>query len=567
MQKIVLKQWNDFLERCQIDQAKMPANQHREMKRAFFGAAGQLLIYMRDDLGAESEEKAAAIFQEMLDEVGVFWQIEVVTHDAEMAANPKPSKPAPPAGEYIPYSGDWLGLLKQIIPYLQDLDRDNIHDPGVGLRRDENLTKVLQDANLMVAAGDALKKLEGDRPKSFASELTTLVNRYSKENGSNTPDYVLANFLQNSLAAFDLAVNQREGHPEPDLVTRIKNKLRDAGNEVMRDIEGKTLAAFKVPELTVGLKYGSIHQPGQLYEIMYIDRNTDKCNVEITLQERKWQDNGICIEYMRGRFQAGEYFEIKANKTYGAALGNNAPEIKVGLKFMNMHMPGQLMEVIRVYPESNLIDVKIGEVSGASIAWVDKGWNMEHTRWGFERGEYWEVDGDVDMFALYLNNSDAFRHWAEKVKGCKIGLLEHQTGVKLPDGVTRMDFWADWLEYEKANNPKFKPGGMMSGSGRPGGDDREVADAVVDRHLGKMKNRECKESPHTLDEKGFFFYLKTGGIGWCRMYGGVPWFMAQTDDGQWYTGKQVNQTEIWNAKTSEVTPDEDAALRKTIPNE
>lgn len=562
MQKIVLKQWNDFLDRCQIDQAKMPADQHREMKRAFFGAWGQLIFFLRDEMPTD-EIKYCEIMDGMVDEIQVFWQIEQVTQDAQMAASPKQPKPAPSAGEYIPYSGDWLGLLKQIIPYLQELDRDNIHDPGVGLRRDENLTKVLQDANLMVAAGDALKKLEGDRPKSFASELTTLVNRYSKENGSNTPDYVLANFLQNSLAAFDLAVNQREGHPEPDLVTRIKNKLRHAGQEIMDEIESKTaqtLQAKQAPVLVVGLKFGSIHHPGQTYEIMYIERSSNKCNIEITYGERKWQDNGWYMPSLRDQFAAGEYYEIKDKKPmgenekkaqalreiretpYGAALGNNAPEIKVGLKFMNMHMAGQLMEVIRVYPESNQIDVKIGEVSGASTAWVDKGWNLEHTRWGFERGEYWEVDGDVDMFALYLNNSDAFRHWAEKIKGCKIALLEHQTGVKLPDGVTRMDFWADWLEYERVNRPKSPSGDVMPGQGGP-----------------------WPESPHTLDEKGFFFYMKSGGIGWCRMYGGAPWFMAQTADGKWYTAKQINQTDVWNAKASEVSADEDAALRKTIP--
>jgi hypothetical protein len=44
----------------------------------------------------------------------------------------------------------------------------------------------------------------------FRSELEALINRYSKENGSDTPDFILAGFLINCLAAFDSAVCLRE---------------------------------------------------------------------------------------------------------------------------------------------------------------------------------------------------------------------------------------------------------------------------------------------------------------------------------------------------------------------
>lgn len=43
----------------------------------------------------------------------------------------------------------------------------------------------------------------------FESELSALLNRYSKENDSNTPDYILATFLNRCLTAFDNAVRQR----------------------------------------------------------------------------------------------------------------------------------------------------------------------------------------------------------------------------------------------------------------------------------------------------------------------------------------------------------------------
>ena len=40
---------------------------------------------------------------------------------------------------------------------------------------------------------------------SFYDELKSLLNCHSKENGSNTPDFILARYLQDCLAAFDNA--------------------------------------------------------------------------------------------------------------------------------------------------------------------------------------------------------------------------------------------------------------------------------------------------------------------------------------------------------------------------
>ena len=43
----------------------------------------------------------------------------------------------------------------------------------------------------------------------FERQLTDLINTHSKENGSNTPDFILAQYLSNCLEAFNLAVNKR----------------------------------------------------------------------------------------------------------------------------------------------------------------------------------------------------------------------------------------------------------------------------------------------------------------------------------------------------------------------
>jgi hypothetical protein len=44
----------------------------------------------------------------------------------------------------------------------------------------------------------------------FATALQDLINSYSKENGSNTPDFILAQYLMDCLDAFDKCSRARE---------------------------------------------------------------------------------------------------------------------------------------------------------------------------------------------------------------------------------------------------------------------------------------------------------------------------------------------------------------------
>ncbi len=50
---------------------------------------------------------------------------------------------------------------------------------------------------------------KGGRPPLIV-ELTDLLNSYSREGESGTPDFILANFLMRSLEAFEAGVNRRE---------------------------------------------------------------------------------------------------------------------------------------------------------------------------------------------------------------------------------------------------------------------------------------------------------------------------------------------------------------------
>lgn len=48
--------------------------------------------------------------------------------------------------------------------------------------------------------------------RNFVKELTTLINKFSKENGSNTPDYILAEYLDNCLINFNNTISKKEIH-------------------------------------------------------------------------------------------------------------------------------------------------------------------------------------------------------------------------------------------------------------------------------------------------------------------------------------------------------------------
>lgn len=45
---------------------------------------------------------------------------------------------------------------------------------------------------------------------NFKEELTNLINTHSKENDSNTPDFILAEYIEGCLKVFSKTTKQRE---------------------------------------------------------------------------------------------------------------------------------------------------------------------------------------------------------------------------------------------------------------------------------------------------------------------------------------------------------------------
>ena len=77
---------------------------------------------------------------------------------------------------------------------------------------------------------------------TFEEALQRIINQYSKENGSNTPDFLLARYLNNCLLVFNSMIQAREAwygrdsHPDEskDLTQLLSPSLKtdqDKGGE------------------------------------------------------------------------------------------------------------------------------------------------------------------------------------------------------------------------------------------------------------------------------------------------------------------------------------------------
>lgn len=61
--------------------------------------------------------------------------------------------------------------------------------------------------------------------ETLRKEIETALNRHSAENGSDTPDFILAEYLVGCLRAFDAAVSAREAW-----YGRSKEGVKDLGH-------------------------------------------------------------------------------------------------------------------------------------------------------------------------------------------------------------------------------------------------------------------------------------------------------------------------------------------------
>lgn len=67
------EQYRLYLKLMKLDESKMPLTQRTETKRVFFGAFGQLLILLQNDISALSDDEAFKALDSMINQVGQFF--------------------------------------------------------------------------------------------------------------------------------------------------------------------------------------------------------------------------------------------------------------------------------------------------------------------------------------------------------------------------------------------------------------------------------------------------------------------------------------------------------------
>lgn len=67
-------QFTLYLKRVKLDVHKMPTNQFLELRRAFMGGIGQLLVLLyRDGVAAYNKDDAQILVQNLWEQTGNFW--------------------------------------------------------------------------------------------------------------------------------------------------------------------------------------------------------------------------------------------------------------------------------------------------------------------------------------------------------------------------------------------------------------------------------------------------------------------------------------------------------------
>jgi len=89
--------------------------------------------------------------------------------------------------------------------------------------------------------------------QAFQKELTELINKHSIENGSNTPDFILGQFLMDCLLSFNKSNQQREKW--------YGREISDTANQPTGSIETpKIVSTIKVPGVTQGKSLAELYQ-------------------------------------------------------------------------------------------------------------------------------------------------------------------------------------------------------------------------------------------------------------------------------------------------------------------
>jgi len=71
-------QYQLYLKRVGLNEKQMPPLQKKQLKQSFMGACGQMLLLLRDDVGALEEDAAILTMENMIKQVGNYFAKQVI---------------------------------------------------------------------------------------------------------------------------------------------------------------------------------------------------------------------------------------------------------------------------------------------------------------------------------------------------------------------------------------------------------------------------------------------------------------------------------------------------------
>ncbi len=74
-----------------------------------------------------------------------------------------------------------------------------------------------------------------EKESAFQKEISTIINKFSMESGSDTPDFILAAYLKNCLYAFNDAVKSRDKWFSVDMWTKDKMLPIEKTEEIINE--------------------------------------------------------------------------------------------------------------------------------------------------------------------------------------------------------------------------------------------------------------------------------------------------------------------------------------------
>lgn len=83
-------QYQFYLDKVDLQEADMHPTQRTQLRQAFMGASGIVLLLIRDEFSTLSDEDGDRMFTSMIDQVTEFWNREVEAYEAPA---PKPLRP------------------------------------------------------------------------------------------------------------------------------------------------------------------------------------------------------------------------------------------------------------------------------------------------------------------------------------------------------------------------------------------------------------------------------------------------------------------------------------------